>query len=152
MFNIMLSVQLKSIMKANVLCDPKEDGSVTLKEKKMMTFKLAGVPSEIAVIKLDDIGQIKGIEDNKCRQICDYVVFCRVNGRETAIFIELKKTLYNGKKKGMEQLYRSVPLAEYLDAVCRLHYDVGARKSPIDYRFFLVCKKSTNRFDKQICV
>ncbi len=59
--------------------------------------------------KLNHLSALK----SPCNQICDYLLIFELEGKDHAIFIELKKTL-RGDNRPKDQLLRSLPLLKYL--------------------------------------
>ena len=144
----MLATQIKGILEDKALVWP-TNGSMTLRETNVMDVEVAEVPSSVTVIDMRKMGSLSGVRDGECRQTCDYLLVWEVEGRDVAIFVELKKTLdLNRKKSGMEQLRRSLPLLDYLCSVCRIHHGLKSYKS-VAARYFLIGEKGGEKLDKQ---
>ena len=114
-----------------------------------MKVEVAGVPSGVTAIDMRRIGNLSGVKYGKWKQSCDYLLVCEFEGKDVAVFVELKKTLGPDQKKGMEQLRRSLPLLEYLRSICRIHHGVKTDNSGVDTRYFLIGEKISQRLDKQ---
>ena len=144
----MLWKDLGDILIDSVFVSRSADGSVILKEKNVMKVEITGMPQHAIAIKLGKIGSFSGIKDGVWKRNCDYLLVCALDGRDLAIFVELKKTM-NGGGKGMEQLRRSLPLLEYLCGICRMQHDTSRNGSTPIVSYFLISIKRSPRFDKQ---
>ena len=123
---------------------------MTLREPGVMEVSVPGTPSGVIALSIGKIGRFSGIKDGEWAQICDYLVIGTVRGRDLAIFVELKKTLgQDNKKKGMEQLRRSLPILEYLYSVFRIQFDVPHHRQKITVRYCLIGERNSPKLDKQ---
>ena len=120
-----------------------------LREKNVMELEVADIPSNITIINMRQIGSLSGVKDGEWKQICDFLLLFEEEGEDHAIFVELKKTLNEENKKGMEQLRRSLPFLEYLRSVCEIHNSAESAKLEIIVRYFLVGNQISRRLDKQ---
>ena len=120
-----------------------------LREKRIMKVEVAETPLGVTAIDMRKIGSFSGIKDGPWKQRCDYLFVYEVEGKNIAIFIELKKTLSQENRRGMEQLRRSLPLLKYLHSVCRIHCGVEPDKPVTTARYVLIGKKMNPRLDKQ---
>lgn len=145
----MLSAHIREILADKALVRP-TDGKMILRERQAsMEVEVIGIPSGVIAIDMDRIGHLqKGVKNSDCKQICDYLLVCEVDGRDVAIFVELKSTLSLDEKKPMEQLRRSLPLLDYFRSVCRIHRRLKSYRS-VDARYFLIGEKTSPRLDKQ---
>ncbi len=145
----MLNAHIREILTDKALVQP-TDGKLILRERQAaMEVEVIGIPSDVVAIDMDRIGHLqKGFKNSDCMQICDYLLVCEVDGKDVAIFVELKSTLSLDEKKPMEQLRRSLPLLEYLRSVCRIHRRLKSYRS-VDARYFLIGEKISPRLDKQ---
>ena len=142
----MLATHLKEILADRAQVSLKADYSMILKEQKVMTVKVTQMPLDVTAVNMNKVGHLPGVKDGELRQICDYLLVSNSEGMEHAIFIELKKTLKEGKK-GMEQLRRSLPILEYLRSVCQIHHMTNG--PALEVRYFLIGTKNHTRIDKQ---
>lgn len=140
-----LADQIASIMKDGALV-PIEDGRVELREPKVMTVVVAGLPDGAKVINMRKIGRLSGIRDGPWKQSCDYVLVCRTGGGDEAVFVELKRTL-SDEEKAKEQLRWSLPYFDHLRSVCRIEYGASPRRIPA--RYVMIGKRTTPYLAKQ---
>lgn len=145
----MLATHIKNILADKALVSPRKDGRTILREKNVMDLEVADIPSEITIINMRRIGSLSGVKDGKWKQICDFLLLFEEEGENHAIFVELKKTLNEENKKGMEQLRRSLPFLEYLRSVCEIHYSAKPTKLGIIVHYSLVGNQMSQRLDKQ---
>ena len=133
----MLADCLKKILKHKVLVSRTNDGKMILRENKVMEVEVAKTPSGVTV------------KDGDCQKRCDYLLIYEIKDKYVAIFVELKKTLYEDNQEAMEQLRRSPPILAYLHSVCRIHCSAESEKLVMTTRYFLIGEKINQRFDKQ---
>ena len=145
MERVTLADQIAPIIKDGALV-PIKDGRVELREPKVMTVVVAGLPDCARVINMRKIGRLSGIRDGYWKQSCDYLLVCRTGGGDEAVFVELKRTL-SDKWKGMEQLRWSLPYLDHLRSVCRIEYGASPRRVPA--RYVMIGEKPSPRLAKQ---
>lgn len=112
----MLAQHLREILSSRVLVSVASgSNSTVLREKKIsMKIFVTNVPVDSTVIRLEKIGSMSGIRDGIWKRSCDYLIVDSTEKRDTAIFVELKKTRTNDNySKGQEQLRRSLPILEF---------------------------------------
>ena len=124
---------------------PISNGSVQLREPRVMEVKLANVPPGVTVVNLQRIGDLSGVLDGRWKSKCDFLLICPTDGVDEAIFVELKKNL-SDEDKGKEQLRRSLPYLEYLRSVCRIEHGSATRVSA---RYVLIGEKLSPLIAKQ---
>ena len=127
---------------------PVRDGAILLREKRVMDVKVVAVPQGSTVISLEKIGSLGGIK-GKFHSRCDYLVLFRLNGKDTAVFIELKKKIRE-TTRGLEQLRMSLPYLTYLRSLCQVVFNGETRNmSRASIHSVLIGKRKTPLFDKQ---
>ena len=132
---------------------PNGEGSVTLHEprergRRPMQVRLIRVPSATTVISLAKESQHAILRKSTAQswlKICDYVLVDEREDDCSVTMVELKSTLQK-RTEGLEQLRRSLPLAEYLMGVCEVELQ---RSWPRRFNYALIAEKRTNRLDKQ---
>ncbi len=144
----MLSTQLKAILADKSLVSPKAGRDMILEEKKVMKVEVTQMPLDLTAVNMHMMGRLSGVKDGEWKQSCDYLLVCKADGIDHAIFIELKETLREDKK-GMDQLRRSLPLLHYLRSVCQIHYETETNRPALKVRYFLIGTKNHARIDKQ---
>ena len=147
----MLAAHLKQILAGKVLVSNQTGHSVILEEIGVMKVEVSKIGSDAAVIDLDQFGHSGGVNDGKCKQVCDYMLVYPTGEEDRVIFVELKKTLATNVMKPFDQLRRSLPILKYLDAVCKIHFSTSGEKDhrKISVRYVLIAEKINTRFDKQ---
>lgn len=151
----MLSEHIKEILEDRVLVRP-TDGKVILRERQAsMEFEVADMPPSVTTIDINQLvgrrgGSLPGVRNGPWKRHCDYLLVCEAEDGEIAIFVELKKTLNQDKRRGIDQLRRSLPLLEYLRSVCRVHSQMKTATSKVHERYFLIGEKNDERLDKQL--
>ena len=146
MAQVTLAAQIAPILKDGLLV-PIRDGWVELREPKVMTVVVAGLPDGAAVIDMRKIGSPSGIRDGPWKQSCDYLLVCRTGGGvDEVVFVELKRTLTD-EEKAKEQLRWSLPYLDHLRSVCRIEY--GASPGRVPVRYVIVGKRTTPYLAKQ---
>ena len=145
----MLAAHLKQILANKALVSRTSGGSMILREKRVMKVEVAETPLGVTAIDMRKLGSFSGMREGEWKQRCDYLLVYEFKGKNIAIFVELKKTLSQEDRKGMEQLRRSLPLLEYLYSVCRIHYGVEPDKPVTTARYVLIGKRMNPRLDKQ---
>ena len=143
----MLATHLRKILAAKTLVTPKSEKQITLHEDSVMEVQVAEVPPQFTAVDMRQIGSLSGLKSGSWMKICDYLLVFNQGSRDYAIFVELKKTLYDDKTEGMEQLRRSLPYLKYLHSVCRLQFGSNL-KEPI-VKYIIVAERYSRRFDKQ---
>ena len=126
---------------------PVMDGAVLLRERRVMDVKVVAVPQDSTVISLEKIGSLGGIK-GKFHSRCDYLILFRLNGKDAAVFIELKKKIRE-TSKGLEQLRMSLPYLTYLRSLCQVVFNGEKRNMPrVSIHYVLIGKRATPFFDK----
>ena len=154
----MLAAVIRTVLKDEALA-PSTNDKLILREKSrerkiVMELEVTDMPPDVTAIHVEklvgEMGSLSGIEDGRWKQKCDYLLVCEDQGRDVAIFIELKKTLgLKQKEKGREQLRRSLPLLKYLCSICRIDQEMKPDESEVDERYFLIGEKDRLKLDKQ---
>ena len=98
-----------------------------------MKVEVAEVPPQFTALDMRKIGSLPGLKSGNWKKACDYLLVFNQGSRDYAIFVELKKTLYEDKAEGMEQLRRSLPYLKYLHTVCRLQFGSNLRDPIVKY-------------------
>lgn len=113
-----------------------------------MQVRVTQVPSTATVISLAKGSQHPILRESKGQswlKICDYVLVDEGEDGCRITMVELKSTLQK-RSEGLEQLRRSLPLAEYLMGVCEVELQ---RSWPRRFNYALIAEKRTNRLNKQ---
>ena len=76
--------------------------------------------------------------------ICDYLLVVELNGHTHAVLVELKATW---EPRAREQVRRSLPLLEYLRAVCEVQRESPFDDDSIQTSYLIICEK--RRLNKQ---
>ena len=151
--------QLKAILKPELLQGTGTDDSVILeepqKDQEDMKVKLIGVSSPFLAVRMNKLSHLSALkESTETRKyqwnfICDYLLIGQSNGRDYAVFVELKKTLKRKTEaKGKEQLLRSLPILAYLLSACAVEHD-NSEKSNLTIRYALIAEKENSRISKR---
>ena len=143
----MLATHLRKILAAKTLATPKTEKKVILSEESVMKVEVAEVPSHLTAVDMRKIGCLSGLKSGNWKKTCDYLLVFNQRGRDYAIFVELKNTLYEDKTEGMEQLRRSLPYLKYLHSVCGLQFSTDISEPMVKYT--IVAARHSRRFDKQ---
>ena len=98
---------------------------------------------------MEKLGRLSGMKDGEWTQVCDYLLIYPQKGKDHAIFVELKKTLHEDKRRAMEQLRRSLPFLEYLRSVCEIHFGAEPVPRRIEVRYLLIGERTRSRLDKK---
>lgn len=69
--------------------------------------------------------------------------------QDSALFVELKKTLGDRATDGHEQLRRSLPILRYLETMCAIHFNAMASRRSALVRYALIGNRGSRRLDKQ---
>ena len=125
---------------------PDPGGTVKLVEPNVMWVRVSGLSQDSVVIRPHKIA-LSGVKEGPWKQSCDYVIVSPDGDTVRVLFVELKRTLPNKLKKGLEQLRWSLPRLEYLRSLCRIH--CGGEPDRIVVRYALVAEKGSPRLDKQ---
>lgn len=123
--------------------------AVALKEPKVMTVTVAGIPEDAVVIAMEAIGRFSGIKNGPWTKASDYLVVFHDGAQDGALFVELKKTLIEGATDGREQLRRSLPILRYLETMCAIDVNAMANGRPALVRYALIGNRGSGRLDKQ---
>ncbi len=135
---------LRRILVQKILNSVGPHGSITLREKGVMTVELSGLAADTIAIRLDRIG-LSGVTNGPWKKCCDYIVLHSAGGTVYALFVELKKTLSDSD--ACEQLRRSLPWLKYLRSVYEI--ESGCSLSEPEVRYAVIARKRHPRFDKQ---
>ncbi len=145
----MLTKQIEGILIDNAIVALLPGGEVPLKEHRVMKVIVAGLPDDATVIDLDRIGSFAGIEPGRWKQACDYLIVYHDGTQDSALFVELKKTLGDRATDGHEQLRRSLPILRYLETMCAIHFNAMASRRSALVRYALIGNRGSRRLDKQ---
>ena len=145
----MLAARLKKVLGPAVLVSPEADGSVTLREPKVMAVTVLQIPKRAITINLQRMGDFSGVKEGRWKQRCDYMFALDVTGGSEVVFVELKKSLDTGKEKAMEQLRRSPPVLMYLKSLCEIEERRAPGGGELRLRYFVVSEKYSPKLDKQ---
>ena len=146
--DVTLTSQLESILEKRVIRASEETGSsVTLREKPAkMRVKLIGLVDPVTTIRMGGKGKLNhssNLKQGAWNKICDYLLISRIDDKDHAVFVELKKSL-GSMGDPEEQLLRSRPLLEYLLAVCDVEEGINVSRPKMSY----VIVYERIRFDK----
>ncbi len=135
-----LNSQMEGALDERVIRASADSGSsVTLREKSAnMRVKVAGLSDPVTTIRMGGKGKLNhlpNLQDGPRKKICDYLLIAQIDGADHAIFVELKKSL-GSRGDPEEQLLRSLPLLEYLLAVCDI--EQGGKKARPRISYVLV--------------
>ena len=112
-----------------------------------MDVSVTGVPADAVVIHVDKIGSLSGIEAGAWKRSCDYMIVFRSGEQDGVLFVELKRTLRDGDTEGHEQLRRSLPILDYLNRMCAIHFETNPARPEV--RYALIGERGSARLDKQ---
>ena len=127
---------------------PVKNGSVLLRQKGVMDVTVVAVPPGSTVIRLDKIGSLSGVR-GKFQSRCDFLIVFRSDGKNTVLFIELKKKIGEASK-GLEQLRKSLPFLEYFRSLCQVYFDEFRGYIPRNcIHYVLIGERTTLLLDKQ---
>ena len=145
-----LALRLREVLEKQVLVR-QEAGEARLLEKDVMEVKVIHIPGDSTVVDVRKMGQLrlKGLKAGVCGKRCDYLVVTGEKEMDRAVFVELKKTLYDNLSGGMEQLRQSRPLLDYLHSVCRVHFGASSPETEITVRYCMIGEKVNTRFSKE---
>ena len=144
-----IAADLKAILADKALAPQKTNASVRLREKGVMEVEMVKPPSDLAAIVMEKLGRLSGIREGKWKRTCDYLLVYSQEGKDRAVFVELKKTLNEDRRRAMEQLRRSLPFLEYLRSVCEIHFGAGPASRGMEVRYLLIGERRRTRFDKK---
>lgn len=144
---------LKKVLRDEVLigAEARNDTQIIeLAESGVMRVAIE-IPSHINVLAIrmggnSPINHLGCIRDAACRKVCDYLFVSQSETECHIAFIELKASLTN-ERKAREQLFRSLPIWDYLFSVCKTACEMKYPTPSIKY--FLITKKGSERMDKQ---
>ncbi len=111
-----------------------------------MKVEMWDLTADTVVVRLNRINHLKGLKDGPWKRICDYMIVSENADRIQVLFVELKKTLTE-ESKAFEQLRRSLPLMQYLRALCRIESGIDSRQPEV--RYVLIAQRANPRLDKQ---
>ncbi len=111
-----------------------------------VTVDTASVP--VTAVRLNKASHLSILKDGSCKRVCDYLLIYALDGENSAVFVELKKTL-SDERKAKEKLRRSLPFLEYLRSVCAVEFGKETTNSRISIRYFRIGEKLSARLDKQ---
>lgn len=145
----MLAKHVATILADKVTAQLRPGREVALKEHKVMTVTIAGLPADTVVIDLDRLGSLAGIQNGAWKKASDYLIVFHDGTQDSALFIELKRTLTEGAADGREQLRRSLPILHYLATMCSIHFNAMTNRKPAMVRYALIGNRGSPRLDKQ---
>ena len=129
---------LGNVLEERYRARPDAGGDVELVEKKEdMTVHVQCADESVVVVKLEKFGhggQGRFAGRKNLTKICDYLVVADVDAGCHAVFVELKKTLGDGR--AMTQLRRSLPILGYLNTVHSL--DCTDSVIPVEVGYLVV--------------
>ena len=150
-----LIAQLETVLKPELLQGLETGDSFILEERQRnqedTRVELIGVSPPFLAVRMNKLNHLSALKPAKERwsQICDYLLIGQSNGRDYAVFVELKTTLgERTEAKGKEQLLRSLPILDYLLSVCAAEYG-NSEKSNLTIRYALIAKKEHSRIYKR---
>ena len=149
-----LIAQLETILKQHCIERLEEtDDAVILKERDAqakMKVEVTGISKPFLAIRLNKLSHLSALKDGGWKQICDYLLIGRSDGKAYAVFVELKKTL-RGEEKPREQLLRSLPILKYLFSVCEIEAerDFSDWKADLTLRYVLIADQLSAMLAKQ---
>ena len=144
--------QLEAILKPELLHRLETDDPFILEERqknqKDTRIELIGVSPPFLVVRMNKLNHLSALKPEKDRwnQICDYLLIGQSNGRDYAVFVELKKTLRE-EEKPKEQLRRSLPILDYLLSVCAVEHGGGEHNLTI--RYVLIAERENTKIYKR---
>ena len=144
--------QLEAILKPELRQGLDTGDSFILEERQRnqadTRIELIGISSPFLAVRMNKLNHLSALkpEKDKWNQICDYLLIGQANGRDYAIFVELKKTLRE-EEKPKEQLRRSLPILEYLLSVCAVEYGNG--QSNLTIRYVLIAERENTNIYKR---
>lgn len=146
-----LAARLREVLEEQVLVR-QEEGEAKLQEKDIMEIRIIQIPADSTVIDIRKMGQLrlKGLKPGVCSRRCDYLVVAGEEKMDRAVFVELKKTLYDNLSDGMEQLRQSRPLLDYLHSVCRVYFGDSSEKPGITVQYCMIGEKVSSRISKEL--
>ena len=112
-----------------------------------MDVSITGVPADSVVVHVDKIGSFSGIKNGIWKRSCDYMIVFRSGERDGVLFVELKRTLRDGNTEGHEQLRRSLPILDYLNRMCAIHFETNPARPEV--RYALIGERGSAGLDKQ---
>ena len=140
---------LVDILKDRVLVSPNAEGSIILREPPAkMEVEIPHCPSSIIVINVNKLNHLSMLKGGHCTKVCDYLLIAKQDSGINACFVELKKTLTNDRSQ-LEQLRRSLPILEYLQSICAIHYEDKSWSTALNIHYNLIAEKLHRRLDKQ---
>ena len=141
-----MAAHLKEILDPKALTPPAPDGHVKLRDRAM-EVQVVELPPDLTAIRMEKLGRLRGLRDGAWMQICDYLLVFSQEGKNQAVFVELKKTLNGDRSKAMEQLRRSLPFLDYLLSVCEIHFAREPGETAV--RYLLIGERVRSRFDRR---
>ncbi len=144
-----MSAHLKEILDAKALTPQPTNDGIRLREKGVMEVQVVNPPPDLTTVAMKKLGRLSGMKDGEWTQVCDYLLVYPRKGKDHVIFVELKKTLHEGRGKAMEQLRRSLPFLEYLRSVCEIQFGGEPVSRRIAVQYLLIGERTRSRLDKK---
>ena len=138
--------ELPGIVEDVALAPTNADGILLTDEQSGMQVQvLARVPVNAIRLGNAGVGHVPRLNIHAgLNLICDYLLVVELNGRTHAILVELKSTW---EPRAREQVRRSLPLLEYLRAVCEVERETPFGDDNIRPGYLVICEK--RRLNKQ---
>ena len=124
--------------------------SVLKEQKNDMQVSVTGLPDHGFVFKVPEkgrthIGTLSG--EKGLKQSCDYLIFIAYNNSVDVYFIEMKKSLEDGRlKKACDQILCTVPVLRYLVSMVKVHFEIDLE---VRMHFNVIAKKEAPKLSKQ---
>lgn len=138
---------LERILDKKIIEIPKRDGIILREEYKnspdmeVEIVALSSTVTAVTAIRTSECSHSSALGDGSWRKMCDYLLIVRSNCSIHVVFIELKKTLTQKKKKvAREQLRRSLPFLKYLLSVCKIE-DSSINKMRLITKYVVIAEK-----------
>ena len=144
-----MSAHLKEILDPKALRPQPGSDGIRLREKNVMEVEVVNPPPDLTTVAMEKLGRLSGMKDGEWTQVCDYLLVYPQKGKDHIVFVELKKTLQEGRGKAMEQLRRSLPFLAYLRSVCEIHFGSEPGSRRIAVRYLLIGERTRSRLDKR---
>ena len=138
--------ELPQIVEDVALVPANADGVLLMDEQSGMQVQvLASVPVTAIRLGSTGVGHVPRLNIHAgLNLICDYLLFVELHGHTHCVLVELKATW---EPRAREQVRRSLPLLEYLRAVCEVDRETPFDDATIETGYMVICKK--RRLNKQ---
>ena len=94
-----IAIHLKKIPADGALMPQPMNDVIGLREKNVMEVEVLNPPSDLTAIAMGRLGRLSGVKVGHWMRNCDYLLTFSRNGKDHAIFVELKKTLNEDGEK-----------------------------------------------------